>query len=135
MYLNLNISLNVNSKESVAIADFDWSLHSELSTTRCSSGAEKVLGLLHLVGSYKNGSKTAGQNLLESYDPTKNKWSRMYKDIKIPDNGGCTVQVSPTDIVVISNYHNPGNLPIMYRINLAVGQLQNLRSPILEVRN
>ena len=91
--------------------------------------------MLHLVGSFKNGSQAAGQNSLEFYDPTNNKWSQVSGNMKISDNGGCTVQVSPTDIVVISDYHNPGNLSIMYRINLADGLLQNLRSPILEVRN
>ena len=57
----------------------------------------------------------------------------MSEEIKISYNGGCTVQVSPTDIVIISNYENPGNLTIMQRINLADGHLQYLRSPILEV--
>ena len=53
--------------------------------------------------------------------------------MEIFDNGGCTVQVSPTDIVVISDYENPGNLTIMYRINLADGILQHLPNPTLEV--
>ena len=58
----------------------------------------------------------------------------MGGNVKVSDNGGCTVQVSPTDIVVISNYQNPGNLPIMYKINLADDLLQYLNTPILEVR-
>ena len=104
-----------------------------MNTTRCTSGAENVLGLLYLVGSFKSGSKAAGQNSLEFYDPTKNKWSGKSWDMEISDNGGCTVQVSPTDIIVISDYHNPGNLPIMYKINLADGLLQNLPGTILDV--
>ena len=104
-----------------------------MNTSRCSSGAEKVLELLYLVGSFRNGGKAAGQNSIEFYDAPKKKWSKMNKDIKISDNGGCTVQVSPTDFVVLSDYENPGNLTIMYKINLAEGLLQNLQRPFLEV--
>ena len=136
MNLNLNfVSLNITARGFIVIAEFYWSIHSQLNTTRCSSGAEKVLELLYLVGSFKSGSKITGQNSLEFYDPVKNKWSQMSEDMQISDNGGCTVQVSPTDIVVISDYQNPGNLTIMYRINLADGLLQHLRSPSLKVRN
>ena len=133
-YLSFLKLYQTNTNESVAIAELVWSFHSTLNTSRCSSGAEKVLELLHIVGSFKKGGKAAGQNSLEHYDPKRMKWSKMSEEIKTSDNGGCTVQVSPTDIVVISNYENPGNLTMMHRINLADGVLQNLRSPILEVR-
>lgn len=118
----------------VAALKLDWSIHSELNTTRCKPGAEKILGSPHLVGNFKKGAQTAEQGSLDYFDPVKADWvRRTVQDLS--NNGGCTVQVSPTDIVVVSKNQNPGNLPFMHRFNFANGGFKKLQSPPLHVRD
>ena len=104
-----------------------------MNTKRCQSGAGTALGLLHLVGSFRAVGRAAEQYTIEFFDSSKKKWIRK-NETQLSNNGGCTVQVSPTDVVVISGHLNPGNLPFAYRTNLVRKGFKHLARPPLAVR-
>lgn len=116
----------------ILILGFSWSLHKTLTTHRCLSGVEDVLGSLYLIGNFQAEKASPDQSTSDVYDPMKKKWNQI-RDADLSDNGGCTIKVSPTDVIVISSYFNPGRLPLMYRINLADNSSQLLASPPITV--
>lgn len=90
-------------------------------------------GKLHLIGNYRaHDGMTEDQKTVNIYHPSQNAWIKK-KLAALSNNGGCTVKVSPTDVIIISNFQNAGNVPLMSRINLASNGSQKLASPPLSV--